>query len=137
VELLGVAASLPGAFLLTALYTTILLRVARHLRWVALVFRPASYLVLGLFLLELILITTLGAVQSRTIIGPAFFAVHNAIFFLGTPALANILLLRERRPSRFLVCSACAIFGFVLVLIGADVNEKLFGIDDVGGPFSY
>jgi hypothetical protein len=137
VELLGVAVSLPGAFLLTAIYTAILLRTAQRLRWVARVFRPISCLVLGLFLLELILITTLGAVQSRTMFGPAFFAVHNAIFFLGTPALANVLLLRERRPSRFLVCSVCAILGFVLVLIGADVNEKLFGIDDVGGPFSY
>ena len=86
----------------------------------------------------MVLLATIGAVRSRGAIGPAFYAVHIALFFLGTPALANALVLRKRGGMRrwYWAVPACTLFAFALVLLQYGVSEALYGIDGMDGPFS-
>jgi hypothetical protein len=138
-ELFGIAASIPGAFVLIALYRLILLKVVARFRWAITLLTPASYVVLGLFAVEIALLATLGAIQSRTLIGPVFFTGHTIVFFLGTPALANVIMLRKPAgpaPKWYVVSSLCTTLAFFLVLLEYHVSEQLFGIDGIGGPYS-
>src|SRR4051812_1492506 len=119
-ELFGIAASIPGSFVLISLYRLILLKVVARFRWTITLLRPASYVVLGLFAVEIAFLATLGAIQSRALIGPLFSTGHAIVFLLGTPALANILLLRKPAgpaPSWYVVSSLCTVLAFSLVLI--------------------
>jgi hypothetical protein len=43
------------------------------------------------------LLVTVGTVRISALIGPMFHVAHVALFFLGTPALANLLVLRQPR----------------------------------------
>ena len=138
-ELFGIAASIPVAFVMIALYRLILLKVVARFRWATTLLRPASYVVLGLFAVEIALLVTLGAVQSRALIGPVFVTGHAFVFFLGTPALANVILLRKPAgpaPKWYVVSSLCTVLAFFLVLLEYHVSEQLFGIDGIGGPYS-
>ena len=138
-ELFGIALSLPGAFILTALYRILLLKAASRLPWIAIILRPASYVVLGLFAAEMILLTMFGVVRSRGFVGPMFYVGHLVVFFLGTPALANLLVLRtpsSQDPRWYVVVSLCTVFAFILALLQYDVSEKLYGIDGSDGPYS-
>jgi len=137
-ELLGIVLSVPVAFVACALYclflTSVVLKLDRTSRWLRLI----SGIVLALFAVELILLVTLGPVRSRGLLGPSFYVGHLALFFLGPPALANLLVLRRRGfASKWYVTSAfCAVFAFFLVLVQYSVSEALFGIDGENGPYS-
>jgi hypothetical protein len=86
---------------------------------------------------EVVLLAVIGAVRARTLLGPGFYALHLIMFFLGTPALANIPLLRRRALGRwYWVVPICTLFAFVLVLLQIGVSEALYGIDGFDGPFS-
>jgi hypothetical protein len=135
-ELFGMAASIPGTFVLIALYRLVILRVAGRFHGLIAVLRPASYVVLGLFVVELTLLATLGAVRSRALFGPVFITGHMIVFLLGTPALANVFLLRRTVPKWYVVSSLCSVLAFFLVLLEYHVSEQLFGIDGIGGPYS-
>jgi hypothetical protein len=138
-ELFGIAASIPGSFVLIALYRLILLKLVSRFRWVTTLLRPASYVVLGLLAVELALLVTFGAIHSRALLGPVFFTGHTVVFFLGTPALANVVLLRKPAkpaPKWYIVSSLCTVLAFFLVLLEYHVSEQLFGIDGIGGPYS-
>jgi hypothetical protein len=138
-EIFGIVLSLPSAFILTALYRVLLLKAASRFRWIATIFRPASYVVLGLFAAEVTLLMMFGAVRSRGLMGPIFYVGHLVVFFLGGPALANLLVLRtpsSEVPKWYVVVSLCTLFAFILVLLQYDVSEKLYGIDGNGGPYS-
>jgi hypothetical protein len=88
---------------------------------------------------EVVLLETLGAVRSRGIVGPAFYVVHLVFFFLCTPALANVLVLRPARGSLstwYIAGALCTVLAFILVLLQYDVSESLYGIDGDDGPYS-
>jgi hypothetical protein len=130
-EHFGIAASIPGAFVLTALYWAVLRKAVARYQWITTIFRPASYVVLALFAAELVLLGIFGAVRSRALIGPVFFLSHLIVFFLGTPALANLILFRSPNkpaPRWYVVSSLCTLFAFILVLLQYDVTEQLFGV---------
>jgi hypothetical protein len=136
-ELLGIVLSIPVAFVASMLYclflARVLLKFERPSRWL----RIVSRIVMALFAAELILLVTLGPVRSRGLFGPGFYVAHVIFFFLGTPALANLLVLRPR-PGVFgtwYVAGASA-FAFFLVLLQYTVSESLFGIDGENGPYS-
>jgi len=138
-ELFGIAASIPVAFIMIALYRFILLKAVARFRWAAALLRPASYVVLGLFAVEIGLLATLGAIQSRALIGPVFFIGHIIVFFFGAPALANVILLRKPSGAAskwYVISSLCTILAFFLVLLQYYVSELLFGVDGIGGPYS-
>lgn len=131
-ELFGIAQSVPIAFVFSALYCFLLERVVcRHerlSRWLRLV----SGFVLGLLAVEIVLLIARGAVRSRDLLGPGFYVAHLVVFFLGTPALANLLVLRPRRGSLaswYVATVLCTVSAFFLVLLQYTVSESLFGID--------
>ena len=110
-------------------------RVDRLRRWL---YAVSIVLLVG-FLGEVVLLVTLGAVGSRALVGPAFYVAHSVFFFLGTPALANVLLLRKRGPlvpRWYLAGALCTAFAFCLVLLQYGVSEALYGIDGTNGPYS-
>jgi hypothetical protein len=50
-------------------------------------------------ILEIVMLVLVGAVEIRTVVGPAFGKIHEAAFLGGAPALANLLVpWKERRP---------------------------------------
>ncbi len=131
-ELFGIALSIPVAFVASMLYCFFLDRVVvkfeQPRRWLWF----TSSLVLAFFAAELVMLVTLGAVRSRAILGPSFYVVHLILFFLGVPALANVLVLRQRRgfvASWYIAGTLCTITAFFLVLLQYSVSEALYGIE--------
>jgi hypothetical protein len=138
-ELFGIVLSVPVAFVASLVYCFILTRVivrfptaSRWLWWM-------SAGILAWFCIEVALLVTMGAVGARRFLGPGFYAAHIALFFLGTPALANVLMLRERAGLLgrwYAAVPLCTAFALVLVLLQYGVSEALYGIDGGNGPFS-
>jgi hypothetical protein len=99
----------------------------------------ASYLVVAIAALDVIVVLTLGAVAARTLAGPAFWAFHEVVFVFGAPSLANVLILTRRGVwFRYWYATAalCCLFGVFLVFFQVGVGGALYGPDGVGGPFS-
>ena len=94
-ELFGIVLSVPVAFVMSRSYCALLAKVVCRHEGLRRFLSLASLCVLGLFLLEIVLLLTLRAVRSRAMVGLCFYAAHVAFFFLGTPALANALVLRN------------------------------------------
>jgi hypothetical protein len=139
VELFGIIFSIPVAFVVSMMYCAILAHMIRRFEGLRRWLHAASVVVLAGFLGEVVLLTTLGAVRSRGVIGPAFYVAHVVFFFLGTPALANVLLLRKGAPvirRWYLAGVLCTAFAFCLVLLQYGVTEALYGIDGTDGPYS-
>ena len=138
-ELFGILFSIPVAFVVSMVYCAILTHTIRRFESLRRSLHVASVVVLAGFLGEVVLLTTLGAVRSRGVIGPAFYVAHTVFFFLGTPALANVLLLRRGAPVMrrwYLAGVVCTGFAFCLVLLQYGVSEALYGIDGTNGPYS-
>jgi len=138
-EVFGIILSVPVAFLANLVYCFFLSRVVvrretlRRLMW------RVSIGVLGGFAIEVILLSTLGPIRARALLGPGFYVGHSILFFLGAPALANGLVLYKgpKRPvAWYAAVPFCTVFAFVLVLLQYWVSEALYGIDGTNGPFS-
>jgi hypothetical protein len=80
-ELFGIVLSIPGGFVLSMIYCFVLRRVISRFDQVNLAFRVGSYIVLALFGLEVVFLSTWGAVRSRGIFGPGFYGVHSLCLF--------------------------------------------------------
>ena len=138
-EIFGIIFSVPVAFVASVVYCIILVKVVRKYERTSRLLRWASAVVLAGFVVEVILLATMGAVRSRRMIGPGFYLAHSAVFFLGTPALANMFLLRRRTAFFRWSCISvvcCTMFALGLVLLQYGVSEALYGIDGTNGPFS-
>jgi hypothetical protein len=98
-ELFGIILSIPAAFVLSMIYCLVLAKVIARFDRTALWCRNVSFLVLALFGIEVVLLISLGPVRSRGILGPGFYVAHLFFFFLCTPALANLLVLRAQSIS--------------------------------------
>jgi hypothetical protein len=109
------------------------------MRRVAGLFVWTSCAVLVGLAIEVLLLTTLGAVHCRRLLGPAFYAAHSIIFVLGTPALANVLVLPRKIPFLSHWCVAGVLCGFIftfLVIMQYGVFEALYGVNGIDGPYS-
>jgi hypothetical protein len=96
----------------------------------------ASRIVLFLLLIELLLNLTVGAVQSRALVGVIFYPWHVLLLVLSIPALVHALVLARSRESRWLVvATASAALGVVLAVQQLYLSEALYGIDGTGGPY--
>jgi hypothetical protein len=65
--------------------------------------------------------------------------VHLAIFVLGTPSLANVIILRNSRATLrpwWWAVPVCTVFAVALILLQYGVSEALYGVDGTDGPFS-
>ena len=137
-ELLGILLSIPAAFVASVVYCCLLAKIVVHFDALARWLRGASLAVLIAFAIEVLLLLWVGPVRARAAIGPAFYLAHLAVFLLGTPALANVLILRRRSDTNFRwywAIPLCTAFALVLVLLQYGVSEALFGIDGEDGPF--
>jgi len=77
-------------------------------------------------------------ISARGWIGPRFEWLHNVVFFLTPPAVANLLVFVPRPPLRDwkIVAVATWIVAISFVFWNIDVSEKLYGPDGIGGPYS-
>ena len=131
-ELFGIAFSIPVAFVASMLYCLLLARVIAKYEQPSRWLRVTSCLVLASFACELALLVSLGTVRSRSLLGPGFYVAHLILFFLGPPALANLLVLRTQNGfiAKWYVAGAlCTVFAFFLVLLQYTVSESLYGIE--------
>jgi hypothetical protein len=131
--------SLPAAFLASCLYVLFLVFVVRPRSRLSLWLWWAAVPILGTLAIELLLLATLGTLRSRAVVGPAFYPVHSVLFFVCPPALANLLVLRQRRAVMLWSCTAvlcCTVFGFGSVLLQYAVSEALYGVEGDDGPYS-
>ena len=138
-ELFGILFSIPVAFVMSMVYCAVLAHSLRRVELLRRWLYAVSLVLLAGFLGEVLLLVTLGAVGSRALVGPAFYVAHSIFFFLGTPALANALLLPKHRPvirRWYLAGALCTVFAFCLVLLQYGVSEALYGIDGTNGPYS-
>jgi hypothetical protein len=138
-EVLGIVLSVPAAFLANLVYCFLLSRIVVRVEMLRRLMWRVSIGVLAAFAIELTLLSTLGPVRARAVLGPGFYVGHMMLFFLGSPALANVLVLyKGRRPpvAWYAAVPFCTIFAFVLVLLQYSVSEALYGIDGTDGPFS-
>jgi hypothetical protein len=138
-EVFAIILAIPVAFVPNMLYCQFLVKIVSRSERVSRWMRVASHIVLGAFAVELILLVTLGAVRSRAVIGPGFYAAHMLCFFLATPALANLLVLPSggRSFSKWYVATVlCTALAFLLVLLQYGVSESLYGIDSEKAPYS-
>ena len=138
-ELLGVMLSVPLAFACCMLYCLMLAKLISRSQRLAYILKLLSILVLTVFVVEIVLLVTMGPVQSRGILGPGFYVTHVILFFLGPPALANLLVLRagpQVYRKWYIAGILCTAFAFFLVLLQYTVSESLYGIDGEGGPYS-
>jgi hypothetical protein len=139
VELFGIIFSIPVAFVMSMVYCAILAYALRRVELLRRWLYAVSLILLVGFLGEVVLLVTFGAVGSRALVGPVFYVAHSVFFFLGTPALANVLLLRKRRPviqRWYLAGVLCTVFALCLVRLQYGVSEALYGIDGTNGPYS-
>ena len=131
-ELFGLFLSVPVSFCLTALYCVALSRLATNSRFIRAIFPPASYAVLGLLALEQVMVLAFDAARCNELGGWAFRTVHWALFFLGIPALANLLVLRATASAFrrwYVVAILCAALDVPLVLLHYSVMEGIYGIN--------
>src|SRR5262245_29804659 len=137
-EIFGILFSIPASFVASLVYCFLVATFVVRLETLSRLMWYVSVAVLIAFGAEVLLLGTLGAVRARSVLGPGFYAGHLMLFALGTPALANVLLLR-RRPRRglpwYAAVPVCVVFAFVLVLLQYTVAEALYGIDGDNGPF--
>ncbi|MEA2164985.1 MAG: hypothetical protein QOK37_3112 [Thermoanaerobaculia bacterium] len=101
----------------------------------------SSFLVLVAGSLEFLIIRKWGLLGARGHFGVAFDILHELVCFLTPMALANVLLLVKRKPSRnWLVLSLVALGTFVVAVVlvswNIEVSETLHGVDGGGGPFA-
>jgi hypothetical protein len=137
-ELFGIALSVPAALVVGVLYSSLIERVTAKFPSSKIPVLVASAIVLTALALEWCLLGTLGAVRGREVIGPAFYPVHLAVFFLSIPALANIVVLRKPESSArgwLMAGVLCAALALPIVLTHYAVSEVLYGIDGSGGPY--
>jgi hypothetical protein len=137
-ELFGMVLSLPASFIATAIYTFLLKwglkhwpRLAKPVCWV-------SPIIVVLACLEGVGVVTVGTLKLRLVIGAAYYPLHEILFLLGVPALANLMQLQKRIPffaKWYITAFACMIFAFGLVLLQYAVTDDLFGVDGQGGPY--
>ncbi len=138
-EMFGIILSIPVAFVASLLYCLFLVKLISGSDNLSRWFRFASYVVLALFAVEIVLLVTLGALRSRGIFGPGFYVAHMCFFFAGPPALANTLILRPGGgffAKWYVATVLCTTFAFCLVLLQYGVSEALYGIDGDNGPYS-
>jgi hypothetical protein len=137
-ELLGIALSIPGTIIASALYRFLLLIVLKRWPWITRPVLAASLAVLAAMMTEWVVLAVRGAVETRLLLGSNYFLEHELVFFLSPPALMNVITLPD--PAKWyarwqVALPLCIALTFVLVLLQFAVGEELYGIDGVGGPF--
>ncbi len=129
---------MPVVMAVCAGYAWMLERLARRFSAQVPLLRRLSLILLVVAGLEIIGLLAVGAVRLRGALGPAFSLWHGVAFWTAVPAMMHLLLLRPRQSSRYRwgIILVCAVIAYLFVLINISVDEALYGIDGIGGPYS-
>lgn len=122
--------TIPAAFVFCTVYVLFLVYIVRPYAQASLWLWWSGAIVLGCFAVELMLVATVGVPRTRALLGAAFHPVHLALFVGGTPALANLLILRQRRAVAVWACAAvfcCTMLAFGSVVLQYALSEALYG----------
>jgi len=130
VELFAVVLAVPAGFVASIIYSRILRFVLQRWRLggVAL---WCSAAVLALLVVEWPALAFAGPVQLQRATNGAFYPLHVAVFLLSTPALATVLVVKQRDTwlgSWMAVGTMCAALSLLVVLTQYGVSEALYGI---------
>ena len=136
-EMCAFVAAVPVAFVAAGIYAALARPFLRRplLGRIAL---WASVAVLVGLMAEWVALGAVGAVRLRAVVGPAFYAAHQAIFLLTIPSLANLLILKGGKTplgSWFVVALLCSAVALPICLTQYGVIEALYGVDGAGGPY--
>ena len=137
-EVFAILLSGPAAFVASIAYGLLLTKFVAHIEPLRRLMWAVSVCVLLLLGVEVALLSNVGAIGSRTLIGPAFYPLHTVIFVLGTPALVNLVALWRPGGLRrwYWVVPFCVIVAMGLTVMQYVVSESLHGMDGTNGPFS-
>jgi hypothetical protein len=137
VESFGIAIALLGGLVAAPIFCFAVVRLIRPFPALAVPCFWASLVFLGLFALELCLVSTRGVVGAREFVGPSFFLAHALLTLSLAPALACALLLGRRSFARywFLAAVVCWFAGAGAIFYQYAVAETLYGVDGIGGPY--
>ena len=131
-ELFAIILSVPAAFVASAVYALLLNKYVWQRVGLRRAVRVASFIVLGMIVLEVATLSLFGATRLARLCGPSFYAAHIVLFFAAVPSLTNVVMLRATKGGwRRVVVAACASAALALpvVLMQYAVSEALFGID--------
>jgi hypothetical protein len=129
-EMYAILFSIPMAALASAVYSWLVGRISSVNRGRPLTaIRAFSWLALVLIIAELIVLSVFGALETRASIGPIYVVIHSALFFLGVPSLANLLVLGKADAVERWKYSVipCTVLAFALVMMQYYVAEQLYG----------
>jgi hypothetical protein len=137
-EVFAILTGIAAAPVVTGVYCFLLSRLKVSTWRIAPYLRISSMIILGLFAVEVLMLTTVGAVRSRALLGRAFEIAQVVLFLTGVPALANLLVLRRgnTRVAWSMAMLPCAALAVVLLFLQYSVSEALYGVDGQGGPYS-
>jgi hypothetical protein len=140
-ENFGILLAIPATLVASTVYclgAAILLAKVPRLRRVAL---AGSFLVVLAILVEIILLVALGAKTSYIRLGVGFAVMHYICFWLGPPAVANLVLILLShgfdtwKPWRIVVAVlACWFVCMPTVVVNIVIDEQIVGINGEG-PF--
>jgi len=139
-ELLGLLFAIPVSLAASCAYSTLLWAFFRYLPGISRVIAPASYVVVASILVEVALISAMGAKGSYVHLGYKFTALHLFDVLLGPPAIANLVYFFAARCNlnlwlRFSSAALCCwIACFVGVLGHITIDEAIVG-SEAGKPF--
>ena len=139
-ELFGLLIAAPVTLVTSIIYVCIVLAVYRFLPVVGRVLVVGSIVLMALLAIELVILAAMGARGAYAHLGHAFTAIHFLSFFLGPPAVANLVFYFVSRRSakkwvRFFSAALCCWISCMVALVGhIAVDEAVVGID-AGRPF--
>lgn len=128
-EIFAILLAIPASLVAAFIYSHVLMWAEELFPSIRVIFRPVSWLVLFLVAAELVIVNTAQVNSVRSQIGREYDLIQIALFVLGTPALANVLLLRPVPVSKWIVVPACGAITLVLVSLQYVVHEQLCGVD--------
>ncbi len=135
-ELFGLMFAFPVTLVTSVVYCYGAASLFTKLRLLQSVAFAVSLSVALCILIEIILLITLGAKPTYAHLGVGFTVVHEVSFWLGPPAIANLLLilcwLRHdiQKPPKTAIVSVVCWFACMCALLGnISVDEAIVGID--------
>jgi hypothetical protein len=139
-ELFGLVFAVPVTLVASLVYTALLLALFRFLPTVGRLLAAASLIVVAAIAVEAVFLGAMGPKGSYAHLGHGFTALHFFGFFLGQPAIANLVYFYGARRNlkwwlRFSSATVCCWITCMAALLGhIAVDEAIVGID-AGRPF--
>jgi hypothetical protein len=139
-ELFALLLAVPVTFVTSVVYTAFVLAVFRFLPVVSRVLVAASWFVVALIVMELLLLAAMGARGTYAHLGHVFTAMHFLGFLLGPPAVANLVLhfapcWNLNKWFRLSSVALCCWIACMAVLLGHIIVDEAIVGPDAGKPF--